>query len=392
MTLFSVYIPIVAALLIEFSAYLALMILRFASNERERALIKSKFGAYVAPEVVEQIIQNPKYAQVGGDNKELTALFSDVRKFSKFTEIVNNINGEERGAEQLVAALNNYLGALSDAIQSEQGTIDKYVGDEIVSFFGAPIDDPDHAFHSCAAAIKMREAEEKINKEFFKEFKYPKCAERPWKEVAAEENWDDAQTKKYLAYVAEYNSNGWIPMLLQSRVGLNSGRMVVGNMGTDKKLNYTIMGNNVNLASRLEGTNKVYGSWIMCSQSTYELLQKSSRAEEIVTRSFDAVRVINVEKPVRIYNILGFRNKMTDARLKAAAIFNKGMDYYMKGSSAPGYQKPQSELEEAKKFFDMAAELYPEDESSATFSKRCSDFIAKGIPSVWDGVYTMETK
>ncbi len=136
MSLFSVYVPIVAALLIEFSAYLALMILRFASNEKERALIKSKFGAYVAPEVVEQIIQNPKYAQVGGDNKELTALFSDVRKFSKFTEIVNNINGEEKGAEQLVAALNNYLGALSDAIQSEQGTIDKYVGDEIVSFFG----------------------------------------------------------------------------------------------------------------------------------------------------------------------------------------------------------------------------------------------------------------
>ena len=392
MSLFSVYVPIVAALLIEFSAYLALMILRFASNEKERALIKSKFGAYVAPEVVEQIIQNPKYAQVGGDNKELTALFSDVRKFSKFTEIVNNINGEEKGAEQLVAALNNYLGALSDAIQSEQGTIDKYVGDEIVSFFGAPIDDPDHAFHSCAAAIKMREAEEKINKEFYKEFKYAKCAARPWKEVAAEENWDDAQTKKYLAYVAEYNSNGWIPMLLQSRVGLNSGRMVVGNMGTEKKLNYTIMGNNVNLASRLEGTNKVYGSWIMCSQSTYELLQKSSRAEEIVTRSFDAVRVINVEKPVRIFNILGFRNKLGDAQLKAAAIFNKGMDYYMKGSSSPGYQKPQSELEEAKKYFDMAAQLYATDASSAVFSQRCSDFIKDGIPEVWDGVYTMQTK
>ena len=392
MSFFAIYVPIVAAVLIEFSAYLALMIIRFASNERERALIKSKFGAYVAPEVVEQIIQNPRYAQVGGDNKELTALFSDVRKFSKFTEIVNNINGEERGAEQLVAALNNYLGALSDAIQSERGTIDKYVGDEIVSFFGAPIDDPDHAFHSCAAAIKMREAEEKINKEFFKEFKYTKCAERPWREVALEESWDDEQTKKYLAYVDDYNSNGWIPMLLQSRVGLNSGRMVVGNMGTDKKLNYTIMGNNVNLASRLEGTNKVYGSWIMCSQSTYNLLQKSSRAEEIVTRSFDAVRVINVEKPVRIYNILGFRNKMGDAQLKAAAIFNKGMEYYMKGSSTPGYQKPASELEEAKKYFDMAAELYSADASSAVFSQRCSDFINDGIPEVWDGVYTMKTK
>ena len=392
MTFFGIYVPIVAGVLIEFTAYLALMIIRFSSNEKERALIKSKFGAYVAPEVVEQIIQNPKYAQVGGDNKELTALFSDVRKFSKFTEIVNNINGEERGAEQLVAALNNYLGALSDAIQSERGTIDKYVGDEIVSFFGAPIDDAEHAFHSCAAAIKMREAEEKINKEFFKEFKYPKCAERPWREVALEESWDDAQTKKYLAYVDDYNSNGWIPMLLQSRVGLNSGRMVVGNMGTEKKLNYTIMGNNVNLASRLEGTNKVYGSWIMCSQSTFDLLQKSSHADQIVTRSFDAVRVINVEKPVRIYNILGFRNKMGDAQLKAAAIFNKGMEYYMKGCNTPGYQKPASELEEAKKYFDMAAELYSADESSAVFSQRCSDFIKDGIPPVWDGVYTMKTK
>ncbi len=392
MSLFSIYVPIVAAILIEFTSYLALMIIRFSSNEKERALIKSKFGAYVAPEVVEQIIQNPKYAQVGGDNKELTALFSDVRKFSKFTEIVNNINGEEKGAEQLVAALNNYLGALSDAIQSERGTIDKYVGDEIVSFFGAPIDDPEHAYHSCAAAIKMREAEEKINKEFYKEFKYPECAERPWKEVAAEEDWTPEQTKKYLSYVEDYNSNGYIPMLLQSRVGLNSGRMVVGNMGTEKKLNYTIMGNNVNLASRLEGTNKVYGSWIMCSQSTYNLLQKSSRADEIVTRSFDAVRVINVERPVRIYNILGFRHKMNDARLKAAAIFNRGMECYMKGSNTPGYQKPQSELEEAKKYFDMAAELYPNDESSAVFSKRCVDFIQKGIPQIWDGVYTMETK
>jgi len=181
-------------------------------------------------------------------------------------------------------------------------------------------------------------------------------------------------------------------MLLQSRVGLNSGRMVVGNMGTDKKLNYTIMGNNVNLASRLEGTNKVYGSWIMCSQSTYNLLQKSSRADQIVTRSFDAVRVINVEKPVRIYNILGFRNKMSDARLKAAAIFNRGMECYMKGANTPGYAKPQSELEEAKKYFDMAAELYAADESSAVFSKRCADFIANGIPQIWDGVYTMRTK
>lgn len=392
MACFSIYVPIVAAILIEFTSYLALMIIRFSSNEKERALIKSKFGAYVAPEVVEQIIQNPRYAQVGGDNKELTALFSDVRKFSKFTEIVNNINGEEKGAEQLVAALNNYLGALSDAIQSERGTIDKYVGDEIVSFFGAPIDDPEHAYHACAAAIKMREAEEKINKEFYKEFKYPKCAERPWREVALEESWNDEQTKKYLAYVDDYNSNGWIPMLLQSRVGLNSGRMVVGNMGTDKKLNYTIMGNNVNLASRLEGTNKVYGSWIICSQSAYNLLQKSSRADQIVTRSFDAVRVINVEKPVRIYNILGFRNKMSDARLKAAAIFNRGMECYMKGANTPGYAKPQSELEEAKKYFDMAAQLYPADQSSAVFSKRCADFIANGIPQVWDGVYTMQTK
>ncbi len=389
---FGIYVPLVTPLLIELSSFFALMIRRFASNEKERQLIKAKFGAYVAPEVVEQIIKNPKYAQVGGDSKDLTALFSDVRKFSKFTEIINNINGEERGAEQLVASLNNYLGALSDAIQSERGTIDKYVGDEIVSFFGAPIDDPENASHACAAAIKMREAEEKINSQYYKEFKYTECIQKPWKEVAAEKKWTAAQIKEYMAYVDEYNKGGFFPMLLQSRVGLNSGCMVVGNMGTEKKLNYTIMGNNVNLASRLEGTNKAYGSWIMVAESTWNRVKESGRDQDFVVRSFDAVRVVNVERPVRIYNVLGFREGMDENRLRAAAIFNKGMELYMHGSSLPGFAKPADELKEALKYFVKANEIYGGDLSSLVFAERCKNFIIKGIPAVWDGVYTMEGK
>lgn len=387
-----IYVPLVVPILTELSAAALIMLLRFATNEKERQLIKSTFGAYVAPEVVEQIIANPKYAQVGGDNKELTALFSDVQKFSKFTEIINNINGEERGAEQLVAALNNYLGALSDAIQEQRGTIDKYVGDEIVSFFGAPIEDSDHAFHSCAAAIRMLEAEAKINKKFFREFKYKECAARPWKEVAASQKWDEDRIKEYQAYVEEYNAAGFLPMELRSRVGLNSGRMVVGNMGTEKKLNYTIMGNNVNLASRLEGTNKVYGSWIMCSESTHNLVMQSAHKDELLFRNFDAVRVINVERPVRIYNVLGFKAELPSEQIEAASLFNKGMIFYMNGSERESYKKPPAELEEALKFFEKASRLYPQDASSAHFAERCKAFLNQGIPEIWDGVYTMETK
>lgn len=358
--LFSVYIPALAAILIAFTSYLGMTIYRFANSEKDKKFLQTTFGAYVAPAVVDQIVKNPELASLGGKSDMLTALFSDVKSFSAFTEVINNEEGEDKGAERLVAVLNDYLGVLSDAIMDNHGTIDKYVGDEIVSFFGAPVHDDNNAFDACVAGIRMLQAEHRFNEE----------------------------NKKRLPI----NPATGEPFFLHSRVGLNTGNMVVGNMGTEKKLNYTIMGNNVNLASRLEGTNKAYGSWIMCSESTWNAANKGENEGKIVARKLDCVRVINVKKPVGIYSIIGLRNELSDKRIQATEKFNEGMEWYLKGIDTPEAPKNPDDLKRAYMLYKEADELYPMDESSKVFMERCADFIKNGIPKIWDGVYTMKSK
>ncbi|MEE3313266.1 MAG: CHASE2 domain-containing protein [Treponema sp.] len=360
------------------------------STSRDKKFIQEKFGAYVAPEIVDQLVAHPESAKVGGDSKHITALFSDVKTFSGFTETVNNVatknvmehnqevrdgkwpgeeplsddevamKGAAKGAENLVAYLNDYLGALSDAIMKEHGTIDKYVGDEIVSFFGAPIDDPNHAWNACVAGIRMLQAEAQYNREHE--------AELPI----------NVKTGK--------------PFLLNSRVGINTGDMVVGNMGTTRKLNYTVMGNNVNLASRLEGTNKAYQSWIMCSESTWKEATATKHDDELIGRRFDCVQVVNVVQPVPIYNILGLRSELPPAQIEAAEIFNKGIEWYLKGSETPDLKKDPEDLKKAYQFFKQALDCFPDDRSSEVFMQRCMFFVQNGLPERWDGVYTMTSK
>ena len=358
--MFRVYIPALTAILIAFTSYLAMTIYRFATSEKDKKFLQTTFGAYVAPAVVDQIVKNPALASLGGKSDNLTALFSDVKSFSAFTEIVNNEEGEDKGAERLVALLNDYLGVLSDAIMDHKGTIDKYVGDEIVSFFGAPVHNEDNAYDACVAGIRMLQAEHRFNEE--------NRSRLPINPATGE------------------------PFYLHSRVGLNTGNMVVGNMGTIKKLNYTIMGNNVNLASRLEGTNKAYGSWIMCSESTWEAANRGEHAGKIVARKLDCVRVINVKKPVGIYSIIGLRDELSEKRIKATELFNEGMKWYLKGIDTPGEPKDPEDLKKACMLYRQADELYPMDESSKVFIKRCENYIKNGLPKIWDGVYTMETK
>ncbi|MBR4600566.1 MAG: CHASE2 domain-containing protein [Treponema sp.] len=357
---FSVYIPALAAILIAFTSYLGMTIYRFANSEKDKKFLQTTFGAYVAPAVVEQIVKNPELASLGGKSDMLTALFSDVKSFSAFTEVINNEAGEDKGAERLVAVLNDYLGVLSDAIMDNNGTIDKYVGDEIVSFFGAPVHDENNAFDACVAGIRMLQAEKRFNEE----------------------------NKNRLPI----NPQTGEPFFLHSRVGLNTGNMVVGNMGTVKKLNYTIMGNNVNLASRLEGTNKAYGSWIMCSESTWNAANRGENEGKIIARKFDCVRVINVKRPVGIYSIIGLRNELSEKRIKATEIFNEGMNWYLKGIDTPQEPKDIEDLKKAYQLYKEADALYPMDESSKVFMERCVDFIKNGIPQIWDGVYTMKSK
>ena len=382
---FRIYTPFILTFIYAQLLHITITVINFMALNKDKQFIQNVFGSYVSPKVVEQIIKDPEYAGLGGRSEYLTALFSDIKTFSSFSEVINNeelnraikenqelpeekrksteeveLSGASRGAERLVTILNEYLGVLSDAIMDNGGTIDKYVGDEIVSFFGAPVKESNNAFNACVAGIRMLQAEEKYN----------------------------TSHKDQLPV----NPQTGEPFYLHSRVGLNTGSMVVGNMGTDKKLNYTIMGNNVNLASRLEGVNKAYGSWIMVSETTWLCADSGENKGRLVSRKLDYVRVINVKKPVRIYNILGLREEMSSEQIRAAELFNRGMELYLKGSDTPEKTKDIKDIKEAKEYFIKAWNTYPEDKSSIVFIKRCNDYIKEGLPPVWDGVFTMKSK
>ncbi len=360
MIFFKKYTPVVIPLALCLAVYFTEVVLNFRALNADKKFLQTKFGAYVSPDVVKEMQKNPELAELGAQNKYMTALFSDVQTFSGFTETLNNKFGEERGAVELQQVLSDYLGYLTKEIQGQKGTVDKFVGDEIVSFFNAPLDDDEHAFHGCVAGIRMLQSEARYNEEHM--------ADLPINEKTGK------------------------PFLLHSRVGLNTGYMAVGNMGTSDKMNYTVMGNAVNLASRLEGTNKVYGSWIMVSDSTWQAADNGAHKGELIERKFDCVRVINVKKPVQIHNILGLRNELPKEQIEAAEIFNEGMNWYLKGSETPDVKKDIEDLKKAYEFFKKAKACYPLDASSEKFMERCEDFFANGLPDIWDGVYTMKTK
>lgn len=375
MIAFRIYVPIVAPFLLALFTYITQMVLNFALAEKEKKTLRRGFDAYVAPEVVNQIVKNPSLLSLGGANKRMTALFSDVRTFSGFTECINREEGEQHGAVRLVDILNGYLGVLSDAIMDCHGTIDKYVGDEIVSFFGAPVDDPLNAYNACLAGIRMKQAEAIYNEEHKDELPIHPVTHTPF--------------------------------LLKSRVGINTGDMVVGNMGTQKKLNYTVMGNNVNLASRLEGTNKAYDSWIMCSESTWQEANSGQTQGLLVARQLDCVRVINVEKPVQIYSIAGLKSDLKKEELESVELFNKAMEWYLKGREEGADPKDIKDFSKAKKLFSDAYRCNPtsdvQDKNYISPEKkmivRCENYIVNGLPRdvngdviKWDGVYTMTSK
>ena len=329
------YIPPVAPCLFTIFIYIAGIILRFMLSDREKRFLRRAFSTYLSKDVVNAIVEDPEKLSLGGEDKHITALFSDIKGFSSFSELVT--------PTQLVSILNEYLGLLSDTILHYNGTIDKYIGDAIVSFFGAPIDLPDHAYRACAAAVRMKQAEKLYN-------------------------------EKHLAHKD-------IPRELETRIGINTGNMVVGNMGTSMKMNYTIMGNDVNLASRLEGVNKIYKSWILVSETTWKETDSGEHKGELVSRRLDKVRVVGINKPVQLYNILGFRSEMPPDELASLDEFHEALDRYL-----------ARDFKKAGKMFMDANKLNPADGASLVFAERCKDYLKHGIGDDWDGVMNMTTK
>ncbi|PIR00168.1 MAG: hypothetical protein COV66_08735 [Nitrospinae bacterium CG11_big_fil_rev_8_21_14_0_20_45_15] len=299
----------------------------FKQSSKTR-FIQSAFGQYLSPEIIKKLIQDPDNLRLGGSEERLTAFFSDVASFSSFSEKMT--------PSELVDLLNEYLTAMSEIIIKYDGTIDKYEGDAIIAFFGAPVQTPEHATKACLASLEMQE-----------------------KLVQMRIDWE-ARGKPEV----------------QVRIGINTGQMVVGNMGSKMRMDYTIMGDSVNLASRLEGVNKIYGTQLMISQFTHEDV-----AENVETRELDQIRVVGKNEPITIYEVLAPKGKLSPERTEGMNLFAEGLKLYR-----------QQKFEEAVVLFKKVLEILPADGPAKAYIPRCEAYQKEPPPKDWDGVYQMTSK
>ena len=303
--------------------YVSNVLSHYLLEVREKRFLRHAFGRYVSPQVVEAIIKNPEQCRLGGELVDVTVLFADL---SQFTAI-----SEDMAPEDLIGILNEYFTPMTQIIMSHQGTLDKYIGDAIMALWGAPVVMPDHARHACAAALHMQR-ELRVLQKGWQERRFP---------------------------------------VLWARVGLHSGPVVAGNVGSKDRFNFTVLGDTVNLASRLEGLNKLYGTEIILSESTYRQV-----ADEFLVRELDTVQVKGRVQPVIIYDLVGVKQEnLMPAWL---SLFAAGRAAYL-----------ARQWEEATGHFEAVLRLKPDDIPSALYLRRCHAYHRHPPAPDWQGVHEM---
>lgn len=307
--------------------YTSVTVLRFLAEEKQRLHLKKAFQSYVAPTVVEEIIRHPERLRLGGERRELTILFCDVRGFTSLSETLE--------PEALVGVLQDFLNPMSEIIVRHEGTIDKYIGDAVMALFGAPLPLEDHAVRACRTALDMTATLKRLDRE-----------------------WEAHGRPR-----------------LRIGVGLNTGVVAVGNMGSDRLFDYTAIGDNVNLASRLEGLNKHYGTEILISAHTAQALKGAFIMQEI-----DLVQVKGKKQPMAIYELLG--EGTPDPNLaKFLETYHQALQLFRSRS-----------WEESAQAFKAAAHLYPKNCHVLRYVNLVERFQAEPPGSDWQGVTVMETK
>ncbi|MBF0379410.1 MAG: CHASE2 domain-containing protein [Magnetococcales bacterium] len=294
----------------------------------QKTMIKGAFGQYLSPKVVDILVNDPSKLSLGGEQREMTAFFSDVAGFSSISEKLT--------PQELVQLLNEYLTAMCDIIANYDGTVDKFEGDAIIAFWGAPLTQEDHAVRCCHAAIDM------------------------------EKHMINLRVK----LKAENRPN------MTVRMGINSGLMVVGNMGSASRMDYTIMGDAVNLAARLEGANKFYSSGTMISDSTYQLAK-----DQIEARELDTVRVIGKKEPITIYQLMDKKGQVTGERAEM-------LEHYYRGTA----EYKARRYSDAIAHFIKALEVIEDDGPSLTYLERCKEYMENPPADDWDGVFNFTSK
>ncbi len=344
---FSLWIPMLWPVL-GFGALQIFMIVRqLIREQRSKQQIKGMFGTYLSPTLVNRMIESGQSPQLGGHKEDITAYFSDIQAFSTFSELLP--------PDQLVELMNEYLSACTDILQEEFGTLDKYIGDAIVTIFGAPLSLPDHALRACVASqriqIKLAELRDK------------------WKSEGSK--WPSIVTQ------------------MQSRIGLNSGETIVGNIGSRTRFNYTMMGDNVNLAARMESGAKSWGVYTMCSGATKDACEKSD-ASRVIFRPLGRIVVKGRNSAVSIYEIVCLKENATAQIHECIRIFSEALDkfYARDWTGAIELLNQSLPLEPNQPGVTPGVMSNP----SLVYLDIIRHYQAEPPSENWDGVYVMKEK
>ncbi|MGJ3242313.1 MAG: CHASE2 domain-containing protein [Opitutales bacterium] len=319
---------------------------KLVSEERQKGRIKGMFGTYVSPELVDQMVESGEEPSLGGVEADITALFSDIQSFSSFSE--------KLPPGDLVELMNEYLTAMTDILQRENGTLDKYIGDAIVAMFGAPIPLEDHALRGCRATVAMQKKQAELR--------------RKWE--AEGDRWPG------------------IVQRMETRIGLNSGPATVGNMGSQTRFNYTMMGDTVNLAARSESGAKSYGVYSMVSGETKAACE--ARSDAIVFRQLDRIIVKGRSQPVSMYEVIDLKDNISEDDRLCMKYYAEGMELYFRQQWEPAIECFRTA--EKKERHRPELNRWYQTNPSIILIARCQYMQLHPPGEDWDGVYTMKSK
>ncbi len=321
---FGIWLPLVAPFAAVLICFGSGSLLNYALEGRQKRFLKKVFRHYLSPSVIEEMLKNPEQLRLGGQRRQMSIFFSDLVGFTSL--------GERLTPEELTELLNLYLSEMTGVIFAHGGTVDKYIGDAIVAFWNAPLEQPDHATRACLAAL-------------------------------------DCHTR--LAELRDQRLQAQGQELFM-RIGVNTGPMVVGNMGSRERFDYSVLGDAVNLGARLESACKQYGVLILIGEETYQEAQQFVEAREV-----DLIRVVGKKKPVRIYELLARRGSLAQNEQESIGRFQRGLELYRRRS------------------WSEAVEIFQElssDPVAQVYLQRCRQFQTSPPDPDWDGVWELTKK
>ncbi len=319
--------------------YLGIFMYNFLVVEKDKRFLKDTFGTYISPELIDQMFDNKEEPQLGGNEGYHTAFFTDIQSFSGFSEKLS--------ASDLVELLNEYLTEMTDILLKNRGTLDKYIGDAIVAFYGAPAPVDDHEYWGCVTAIEMQKRLDELRKK--------------WQDDG--DRWPD------------------IVHHMQNRIGINTGPMVTGNMGSTMRMNYTMMGDTVNLAARLEASAKQYGVYIQVADETYKAVK-----DRFIWRDLDYVVVMGKTEPAKVFELIAEKDQMPNGYDRLLSAYHEALGLYK--------NQEWDKAIEAFQASDKLEDMFPgrKTNPSRIYIPRCEHYRENSPGDNWDGSWALTKK